>query len=65
MRKSPERTELDTTRSAECALAQRPAYETLHAQCRQAKNVPLPHAMGLLLMPRCSCPCHRPEGGKA
>ncbi|MGC9494817.1 hypothetical protein [Streptomyces sp. WG7] len=65
MRTSSERTGLGTARSAECALAQRPAYAVLHAQCRQTKDVPLPHAMGLLLMPRCCCPCHQSEGGEA
>ncbi|MEU0524505.1 hypothetical protein [Streptomyces niveus] len=45
-------------------LAQQPAYEYLRAECRQTKDVPLPHSMGLLLMTRCGCPCHqeRKEG---
>jgi len=44
--------------SAECALAQRQGYEELHRECRQTKDVPLPRATGILLMPRCACPCH-------
>ncbi len=65
MRTFPERAEPDTTRSAECALARRPAYEDLHTRCRQTRDVPLPYARGLLLVPRCGCPCHRPEGDEA
>lgn len=45
--------------SAECAVAQQPGYEDLHDQCRQTKDVPLPHGSGLLLARRCGCPCHR------
>ncbi|NUQ95389.1 MAG: hypothetical protein HOY79_02080 [Streptomyces sp.] len=51
--------------SAECALALRPEYKGLHHECRQTKDVPLPHSTGLVLMPRCACPCHRQcHGGK-
>ena len=54
---------LDTeSLSAECALAQRPAYRALHADCRQTKDVPLPHSTGLLLVQRCQCPCHAARG---
>ncbi|WP_173263389.1 hypothetical protein [Streptomyces pacificus] len=45
--------------SAECALAQRPEYKDLHRQCRQTKDVPLPHSSGILLVRRCTCPHHR------
>lgn len=44
--------------SAECMLARRPAYEDLHRECRQTKDVPLPHATGILLVRRCGCACH-------
>ncbi|WP_316743176.1 hypothetical protein [Streptomyces sp. MK7] len=48
----------DTTSwSPECALALRPGYEDLHAQCRQTEDVPLPYATGLLLVHRCTCLC--------
>lgn len=50
------------TMSAECAVAQRPGYADLHADCRQTKDVPLPHGGGLLLVRRCTCTCHRPQG---
>lgn len=45
-------------RSAECALAAQPGYEDLHRTCRQTKDIPLPHAIGILLVPRCTCWCH-------
>lgn len=44
--------------SAECELAARPGYEDLHAECRQARDVPLPCAIGILLQHRCGCLCH-------
>ncbi|NUP22908.1 MAG: hypothetical protein HOZ81_43995 [Streptomyces sp.] len=52
-----------TTLSAECALAQRPEYKGLHRACRQIKDVPLPHSIGLVLLPRCACTCHRQSQG--
>lgn len=52
--------EVDTSaRSAECAVAAKPGYEDLHLDCRQTKDIPLPHGGGLLLMARCTCSCHR------
>lgn len=48
--------------SAECALAQRPEYESLHGDCRQTKDIPLPHARGVLLVRRCGCGCHGRSG---
>jgi hypothetical protein len=45
-------------RSAECTLAQRPGYKGLHRDCRQTKDIPLPHASGILLQRRCGCTCH-------
>ncbi|WP_209445567.1 hypothetical protein [Streptomyces roseochromogenus] len=44
--------------SAECALARRPGYEELHHACIQTQDIPLPGAIGILLTPRCDCPCH-------
>jgi len=44
--------------SAECTVAKRPGYEDLHTACRQTEDVPLPRAMGVLLVPRCGCMCH-------
>lgn len=49
----------DVTLSAECALGQRPGYTEVHQECRQTKDVPLPHARGILLVRRCACACHR------
>lgn len=49
--------------SAECALAQQPEYKGLHHDCHRTKDVPLPHSRGLVLMPRCACPCHRQSQG--
>ncbi len=45
--------------SAECALAGRDGYEDLHDACRRTRDVPLPHGGGLVLVPRCTCACHR------
>lgn len=45
--------------SAECALAKRPGYQGLHRECRQTRDVPLPHVRGILLVTRCRCICHR------
>lgn len=56
---------MDGTRSAECTLAQQPEYKSLHGQCRQISDVPLPHSRGLLLIRRCACPCHRRGQGGA
>ncbi|MFF9309569.1 hypothetical protein ACF1BS_01515 [Streptomyces sp. NPDC014748] len=53
------KTEDTSTMSAECALAQQPGYKDLHRQCRQTKDIPLPHSSGLLLVHRCTCPHHR------
>lgn len=44
--------------SAECTLAARPGYNDVHEQCRQTKDVPLPHGDGILLARRCGCLCH-------
>jgi hypothetical protein len=48
--------------STECTLAKRPEYEALHRDCRQTKDVPLPHSRGILLQRRCGCSCHRWNG---
>lgn len=48
--------------SAECEVAKRPGYEDLHDQCRQTKDIPLPHGHGILLQTRCCCGCHWPTG---
>ena len=48
----------DAALSAECTLATQPGYEDLHEQCRQTRDIPLPHSYGLLLVPRCRCGCH-------
>ncbi|MGW4320355.1 hypothetical protein ACWEMW_14340 [Streptomyces sp. NPDC004684] len=53
------KTEDTSTMSAECALAQQPGYKDLHRQCRQTKDIPLPHSSGLLPVHRCTCPHHR------
>ncbi|MCX4558115.1 hypothetical protein OHA02_18135 [Streptomyces phaeochromogenes] len=46
------------TMSAECAVAQRPEYKSLHHYCTQTEDVPLPHSYGILLVRRCTCTCH-------
>ena len=51
--------------SAECAVAQRPGYEDLHDECRQIKDIPLPHGGGILLQRRCDCLCHWSRRGGA
>lgn len=48
-----------SARSAECTLAAREGYEGLHLDCRQTQDIPLPHGGGLVLVPRCTCSCHR------
>jgi hypothetical protein len=45
--------------SAECRLAQRPDYRTLHRECRQTSDIPLPYSRGILLVRRCGCTCHQ------
>ena len=57
-------TTADETMSAECALGQRPDYKGLHGECRQTKDIPLPHSNGLLLVRRCTCTCHRWGGAQ-
>ncbi|MDV9174411.1 hypothetical protein R6V09_30425 [Streptomyces sp. W16] len=47
-----------STCSAECALAAQDGYQELHHECRQTKDIPLPHGAGLVLVRRCTCPCH-------
>jgi hypothetical protein len=56
---------IDGRLSAECALAKRPDYTELHRECRQTRDVSLPHSMGLLLQRRCVCSCHRQRQGGA
>lgn len=52
--------------SAECRLAQRPEYRGVHDDCRQTKDIPLPHSGGrILLARRCGCSCHRYNGAKS
>ncbi|WP_199844504.1 hypothetical protein [Streptomyces sp. DSM 15324] len=46
------------TLSAECAVARTPGYKDLHGQCRQTRDIHLPHSSGVVLMPRCRCTCH-------
>ncbi|WP_369251238.1 hypothetical protein [Streptomyces sp. R41] len=53
----------EVTLSAECTLARRPGYKDVHRECRQTKDVPLPHSNGILLVARCGCACHRRGGG--
>ncbi len=47
-----------STMSAECAVAQRPEHEGLHRGCRLTEDIPLPGGAGIVLVPRCTCPCH-------
>jgi hypothetical protein len=66
--KRPQPTGADTdaaSLSTECALAQRPEYQDLHHECRQTRDVHLPHSKGLVLQRRCACPCHRQSQGGA
>jgi hypothetical protein len=56
-------TAMDAGHSAECALAQRPEYQGLHATCHRTKDVPLPHSTGLVLVSHCTCSCHRQNQG--
>ncbi|GGW25677.1 hypothetical protein [Streptomyces xantholiticus] len=42
--------------SAECTLGQRPGYKDVHRQCRQTKDVPLPHSNGAVLLVRAAVP---------
>ncbi|MFI2431351.1 hypothetical protein [Streptomyces sp. NPDC018693] len=51
--------------SAECTVAREDGFEDLHARCRRTEDVPLPHGRGLVLVPRCPCPCHTPAEGEA
>ncbi|WP_432158414.1 hypothetical protein [Streptomyces sp. bgisy153] len=51
-------TETAGARSPACTLAQTRDYEAMHGQCRQTKDIPLPHSTGILLVARCTCSCH-------
>jgi hypothetical protein len=51
--------------SAECVLAQKQGYEELHHECRETKDIPLPGATEILLLPRCGCRCHDHESPSA
>jgi hypothetical protein len=51
------------TRSAECAVAERPEYQDLHLKCGRTKDIPLPHSSGIVLLPRCRCACHMRNRG--
>jgi hypothetical protein len=44
--------------SAKCQLAKRPGYEGVHGDCRQTRDIPLPHGNGPILQRRCGCSCH-------
>ncbi|MET9736456.1 hypothetical protein ABZZ79_39355 [Streptomyces sp. NPDC006458] len=48
--------------SPECTLAQQDGYGDLHDRCRRAEDLPLPGAKGVLLVRRCPCRCHGPDG---
>ena len=50
-------------RSAECAVAALDRYQELHQECRQTKDIPLPHGADLVLVRRCTCPCHTQIAG--
>lgn len=50
-------------RSAECAVAALDGYQELHHECRQTKDIPLPHGAYLVLVRRCTCPCHTQIAG--
>ncbi|MEV6540157.1 hypothetical protein [Streptomyces sp. NPDC051665] len=50
-------------RSAERAVAALDGYRELHHECRQTKDIPLPHGAGLVLVRRCTCPCHTHVAG--
>lgn len=44
--------------SAECSVARQPGYTSLHLECRQTADIPLPSGGGILLVRRCPCTCH-------
>lgn len=46
-----------TTMSAECALARKPGFTSLHRDCRQTQDIRPPYGAGIL-QARCTCPCH-------
>ncbi len=58
---------MDASRlSAECVVAREDdGLRELHARCRRAEDVPVPHGRGLILVHRCPCSCHTqaPGGG--
>lgn len=49
--------------SAECVVARTPGYKDLHGQCRQTRDIPVPHSNGVVLVPRCVCSCHKRDRG--
>ncbi|EKX66076.1 hypothetical protein Sipo8835_31940 [Streptomyces ipomoeae] len=42
--------------SPECGVAQKRGGDG-HQRCAQV-DIPLPHAIGILLQKKCGCPCH-------
>jgi hypothetical protein len=49
----------EETLSVECTLAKQPGYAMVHDQCRQTRDIPLPHSFGVMLIKRCTCKCHK------
>lgn len=47
-----------STMSAECAVAQRPEFKGMHRDCRRTRDIPLPGAIDIVLVPRRTCACH-------
>lgn len=50
--------------SPECTVAQQPDYASMHDRCRRTEDIPLPGAIGVVLMPRCCCACHSTRPGR-
>lgn len=44
--------------SPHCAVAQRPEHRDMHGQCDRTEDIPLPGAIGVVLIHRCRCACH-------
>ncbi|WP_211121374.1 hypothetical protein [Streptomyces yatensis] len=52
-------TEQATDLSVERTLARQSGYESVHAQCRQTKDLPPPYGRGIPLARRSPSACHR------
>lgn len=56
---------LDTeSMSSACSVAYEHDVPALHATCKRTKDIPTPTAPDIVLIRRCTCPCHSAGGAR-